>query len=230
MRIPFSYGDIKLKLTPYNTKQEKEILLLSSMGSEGDIDDVLYILKDNIDHDIFGFSRLEKLMILMKMRSISVGDEINVKYQCTCGKINDTALVLPFPEEKEIETIFEGIQFENMVGKYTEASDYTSENLDELDLDKYCEIEEFVKDNFTKIDMVGSANCMFCGAEKNYNLDNDEYIIENMSEDTLLNIYTVISDMVYYSHYTKSDIDELIPFERTILFELLIKTKKENNS
>jgi len=55
--------------------------------------------------------------------------------------------------------------------------------------------------------------------------DLNDYI----SEDTLNNIYQVTSDLIFFSHYTKADIDGMLPFERNIFIGILNKTKEKLN-
>jgi hypothetical protein len=63
---------------------------------------------------------------------------------------------------------------------------------------------------------------------KNAPAKDDDFIIDNMSEETLSSIYKLYNDFVYGSKYTKQDIDTMYPFERQILISLLNKTNEEN--
>jgi hypothetical protein len=236
MQIPFIYGDKKINLTPYNTLQEKNILLYNSF-CENDINGVLNILKDNIDIDLTELSEIEKKLILYKLRVISVGDDINVKYKCKCGKANESVLNIPFPKDKKIESTYKkfnlNINLKNMVGKFEDVVnhvDISEEELDEMDLNIYEDLEQHIKNNFVNIDLTANAKCFSCGHLTSFNISDEKSIIESLSEDSLMSLYMCISDMIYYSHYNKSDIDTMLPFERTIFYELLLKTKKENNS
>ena len=48
-----------------------------------------------------------------------------------------------------------------------------------------------------------------------------------MSEDSLMTLYKSYNHLVFFGHYSKQDIDDMLPFERVIFIGLLNKTKED---
>ena len=54
-----------------------------------------------------------------------------------------------------------------------------------------------------------------------------DYIIEIMSDDTLMSLYKSYNFLIYFGHHTKEGVDSMYPFERSIFIGLLNKTKED---
>lgn len=228
MYIPFEIGDKKFLLKPYTTKQEKEILLLSSF----DVNDpmrVIDLLDIKTDVNINELSQDELKVLLYQFRTISLGDEIDVKFECpNCGQVNESSI-------EGCNFIMPSIRNDDDVIKLP--IELTDENLhefllsdidvDELDIEEFEELKERVKMNQIRFDFVKHCKCIKCKSEKSYDLSDIKYIIEVMSDDTLMTLYKTYNYMVFFGHYTKEDIDSMLPFERSIFVGLLQKIKED---
>lgn len=227
LRVNVQYGDKKFKLFPYNTNQEKDLLLLVNFENYT-LDDALEIC--GLSEDIIStLSRDEKVFLLFKYRSISVGDDLNLKFTCShCDTRNDNTLtigdmVIP-PKENHDYIIdkFKEVTDDNI-------QDFLTINVDDLELDEYSKIFKEVQNSVTKFNFKFPVTCQKCKKNNLINLNkDDDFIIDNMSEETLSSIYKLYNDFVYGSKYTKQDIDTMYPFERQILISLLNKTNEEN--
>lgn len=224
MKVPFELNGQDYLIQAYNTFQEKEILLLSSFGVE-DFDRVFEIL----NFECPDISDDEKKVLLYKFREVSIGDEIDVKYKCdSCGHGNDAVLeasgfVIPSKRnDSDIKKIFKPFSEDDM-------NDYVDKDVDELDLDEYEELKQRIIDNQTSISFIKQAKCGICSHPKKFNLGDTKYIIEIMSEDTLMTLYKTYNFLVYFGKYTKEDVDKMYPFERNIFVGLLNKTKEDLN-
>jgi hypothetical protein len=228
LRVNVQYSNKKFKLFPYNTNQEKDLLLLVNFENYT-LDDALEIcgLSENI---IQTLSRDEKIFLLLKYRSISVGDDLNLKFACShCGTGNSNILtigdMLVPPKENH----------EYIIDKFKEVTDDNIQdflliNIDDLELDEYCKVFKEVQNSITKFNFSFPVTCQKCKKDNLINLNKgDEFIIDNMSEETLSSIYKLYNDLVFNSNYTKQDIDTMYPFERQILINLLNKTREEAN-
>lgn len=227
-KYPFELNGKRLLIQPYNTEKEKDLLIMSSFEIY-DLDEILRVL--DVDYDILKeLSENEKKVLLYKFREISVGDEINVKYKCThCGTPNDAALsctdliqeavlkddrIKLLDKEVNDETIYD---FLNM----------SIEEVDNLDLDEYEKLLELIKDSQTKYNFSRNSTCIKCKKENIFYIGDIKYIIESLSEDTLMSIYRTYNDMCMFGNYNKRDIDSLYPFERVILIGLINKTRED---
>lgn len=71
----------KVEFQPYTSRQEKDILLACSTGAEDEIDQALVIC--GITGKIIKFlTNDEKIVLLYKLREVSVGDEMPAKFVC----------------------------------------------------------------------------------------------------------------------------------------------------
>jgi len=224
MRIPFELNNRTYLIQAYNTFQEKEILLLGSFDVS-DFDRVFEIL----DFECPDISDDEKKVLLYKFREVSLGDEIQIKFVCdSCGQGNDGILeasnfvIHSKRNDKDIKKILKSFKEDNI-------NEYIDFDPDELDIDEYEDLIQRIKDNQEYISFVKSAPCLKCGTHKQFNLGDPKYIIEIMSEDTLMTLYKTYNFLVYFGKYTKEDIDKMYPFERNIFVGLLNKTKEDLN-
>jgi hypothetical protein len=228
LRVNVQYGDKKFKLFPYDTRQEKDLLLLVNFENYT-LDDALEIC--GLSEDIIStLSRDEKVFLLLKYRSISVGDDISFKFSCShCGTANDNILtigdmVIP-PKEKQEYVIdkFKKITDENL-------QEFLTFNIDDIELDEYSKIFKEVQNSITTFNFSFPVTCQKCKNDNIIDLDKtDDFIIDNMTDESLSSLYKLYNDLVYYSNYTKQDIDTMYPFERQILISLLNKTREETN-
>ena len=224
MRIPFKLNNKTYLIQAYNTFQEKEILLLDSFGVE-DFNRVFEIL----NFECPDISDDEKKVLLYKFREVSLGDEIQIKFVCNnCGQGQDATLqgtdfIIPSKRnDNDIKKILKEFNEENI-------HEYIDFDPDELDIDEYEELIQRIKDNQEHISFIKSTPCLKCGTHKNFDLGSPKYIIEIMSDDTLMTLYKTYNFLVYFGKYTKEDIDKMYPFERSIFVGLLNKTKEDLN-
>jgi hypothetical protein len=225
MKIDFSIGDRTFQIEPYRTYQEKDILLSSSFGIK-DLDRILEIINFNES----GLTENEKKVILYKAREISLGNEIDIKFKCKeCGQGNDGIIdasnfvIDGSRNDDYIRKLNENVTDENLI-KFVE---YSQEELDDLDIQDYEELKKKVTENQIQFNFTKSCKCLRCQTENIFDLSSPEYIIEIMSEDNLMTLYKSYNLLIYFGHYTKTDIDNMYPFERNIFIGLFNKTKED---
>lgn len=214
-------------ITPYTTKMEKNILIMSAM-KEYDIDEILRIL--GIDELILStLSENEKKVILYKFREVSLGDEVQIKFKCeNCSTTTETELyVSDFIVEAELN--------DDDVLKLDK--EVTEENLNEflkteidilnLDVDVLEKLTQRVKKNQNVFNFNKSVKCLKCKKEHLFYVGDPSYIVEQLSDQTLHSLYKTYNNMMMFGNMSKDDIDSLYPFERTIFIGLITKTKEE---
>lgn len=232
MKIPISIGAKKLLIAPYTTATEKELLLLSSFEVT-DFDRVLELMDITFiepnDISCEDLTQNEKKVLLYKLREISLGDEVNVFYNCEhCKSPNETVLdASNFVEDckrndPDIKKLAYSVTDENLNDFLINEID-----IDELDIDEFDQLKERVKQNQYTFNFRKSVNCFNCKGPREFDLDDPEYIIKIMSDDELMGLYKSYNFMVFFGKYTKEDVDKMLPFERTILIGLLMKTKED---
>ncbi len=228
-KYPVDINGRKFLIQPYNTEREKDLLIMSSFEIY-DIDEVLRVL--GLEKDIIAsLSNTEKKVLLYKYREISVGDEINIKFKCkNCGQPNDGVIscsdLIEIPNNIDIskyKQIDKEVNDENL----HEFVDLSIEEIENLDLDEYEKLMEDVKNNQVRYNFIKVCNCIKCKEPNKFLIGDEKYIIESLSEDTLMSLYRTYNDMCMFGNYNKRDIDSLYPFERTILIGLINKTRED---
>lgn len=227
-KYPVYINDKKLLIEPYTTEREKDLLIMSSFEIY-DLDEILRVLgvKKKVRNNL---SENEKKVLLYKFREISVGDEINIKFRCLdCKYPNETAIscsgsiIEPIEKDSSIKLIDKEITDDNIY----EFIDLTQDEIDNLDIEEYEKLLKRVKDAQVQYNFVRKCECLKCGKKNSFYIGDIKYIIESLSEDTLMSIYRTYNDMCMFGNYNKKDIDSLYPFERTILIGLINKTRED---
>ena len=216
------YSNRVIELEPYDTKTERDLILYVD-----NIDIALKILKNNIHSNIplEELSNAEKFNIILQLRNISIGEYFN--FTCTCNQCDRTydfeAIFLdtlsdykPIPDFKDIK-INEAFS--------ADYQDFVEEDLNEFDVMEYDKIIEHIDKHKNSFNFTNSTECPYCNTKGTISLT-EETLLDNLSEDTINSYYENISGMVYFGHYSLSDINKMLPFERSIYLGLLNKNKK----
>jgi hypothetical protein len=237
MKIPFDIGNKKFLLSPYTTKQEKEIILSSSFDIT-DLDRILDILNFKTEYEL---TDDEKKVILYKYREISVGDEVDVKYVCKCGQGNESVLgttdfinnpkqavnINQLSLELTDDNIYMFIGDEHSL--YNVDTELLIESIDNLDIIEYDALMSSIELSQLKISFSAKATCLKCKYKKEFDMSSTKYIIEIMSDDNLMSLYKSYNHLIYFGNHTSEGIDNMHPFERSIFIGLLNKTKEDLN-
>lgn len=226
MKIPFNIGNKKFFLDQYKTHQEKDILIMLSFDII-DFDSIFKILNFKTNYEL---SDDEKKLILYKFREISVGDEVNIKFVCECGQVNENVLELNnFIQESkrndsDIKKLNKKVTDDNL-------HDFLVNdiNTDELDIDEFEELKERIKQNQIHINFNKTSKCLKCNKLKLFDLSDTKYIMEIMSDDTLMTLYKTYNYLIFFGKYSKTDIDNMLPFERSIFAGLVNQTREDLN-
>ena len=245
----YSINGKKFILYPYNTEQEKNLLLMSELNSEFSLDSLFRILKDNIEvENISDLTNKEKVYILLKLREHSVGEQINVTLTCTeCKKKFESSIdiqKIKVNEQKEIiinNTVYKSndiidysdfVTYENMhlFLKTSLSPEVFEETLDDMSSRDQKSLKDFISENKNVIDFEATCKCTFCKASNKTSFYNHKFVISAMSEDSIINIYKTINFLVYSGHYTKSDVENMIPFERNIYLGLVTENIEKQNA
>lgn len=226
-QIPIEINSKKMLIKPYTSKVEKDILIMSTFEIF-DMKEVLRILE--LDENIINsLSENEMKVLLYKYRESSLGDEILIKFKCKeCNKHNESSIIasdfIIFSKrnDEDILKIDKEVTEENL-------KDFllSSINIEELDIDEYEILIKRVKENQNSFNFVKTCKCMYCKSPNNFNIGSPKYIIEQLSDHTLMTLYKTYNNMMMFGNLTKTDIDNMYPFERTIFIGLITTTKED---
>lgn len=230
LKIKYEYSGKEFELTPYNSNQEKDILLLITLDRP-DISVALEICGMNrvvID----SLSDPEKISMLYKFRETSVGEEIKMTFICKkCNRPNENNLIITdtiIPSNIKNPLIidqFKPVTEDNFHEFIKEGID-----VDDMDLDDYGKLFDETTNTVTRFNFRKPIQCEICQETNYVKIDGTNFIIDNMSEDSLMSLYQTYNDLVFFGKYSKIDIDSMYPFERSILMGLLNKTREDLNN
>lgn len=226
VRLKFEYADKSFTLSPYTTSIEKDLLLMDSFENYNLID-ALQILGLSED-ETKDLTIDEQIGLMLKYRSISVSEELPVKYRCKhCNHPVETTINISenvvYPKtDLTIRQCFKPVTEENI-------TDFIDVNVDEMDINEFDELIKSVSEAVVRFTFEKESRCIKCGETNIVDLSDPKKILEYMSEDSLVSLYQVYNDLSFFGKYTKSDIDSMLPFERSIFIGLLNKTREELN-
>ena len=94
--VGINVGDKKLEIKPWKTKHEKEYLIYKEQAELDDNSIFEILLKPCIkDVEKYNFTPNEEIYIMTKIRSISLGTDITLNFNCSeCDKFNDVDVSL----------------------------------------------------------------------------------------------------------------------------------------
>ena len=226
-QYPFQLNSKKILIKPYTTETEKDLLIMSSFEIY-DTDEILRVLglEENLIKEL---TINEKKVLLYKYREISIGDEITMKFKCShCKQPNEGIIDCKiFIENEEINHKYKQLdEIPNDENLHLFVN-ISKEELENLDLDEYENLLKDVENSQIKYNFTKSCKCIKCKKDNIFDISNIKYILESLSEDTIMSIYRTYNDMCMFGNYNKKDIDSLYPFERTILIGLINKTRED---
>ena len=227
--IEFKYGRRKFNIKPYDTKTQKDIVIFTELCSNFDenaLDNVLKIL--GVSDFEPKLTLDEKISLLYKIRSISVGEKLVVNSVCPNCKNKqmfelDISDIVMEPDSIDNSIIDNYKEFDEK-----DVQSYIHEDVNELDLDQYDDLINKIKRSIVKFNFLKDVRCV-CGKSFKINLKDIKLCIKSLSDESLKAIYETYNNLTYYSHYTKMDVDSMYPFERAILIAMLNETIKKIN-
>lgn len=226
MIYTFSPRGRDIKYQPYRTTQEKDILLACSTGAKEEIDMALNICGID-DADIEYMTDDEKKIMLLKLREVSVGDELPAKYVCPhCGQPVETHVSIP--------TLYHGpvkhthwIKDPGIADPDPEAC--FTEGYGDLEYDKYIALKNNINDYISVFVFNPEVTCLSCGKATNLNISDPKFVLSSMSEESITSLYKTYTSLVFNGRFTLRDVDYMYPFERLIYISQIKQLIDERN-
>lgn len=216
----------KVEFQPYTSRQEKDILLACSTGVHDEIDQALVIC--GIQDKIIRFLTLdEKIVLLYKLREVSVGDEMPAKFVCPhCHQPVETYIKIGdvFVEPKKKSP---WVRDPGIADAAPEAC--FKEGYGDLDYDRYLFLKNNIKDYISTFNFNPEVRCSACGNSTNLNISNPKFVLANMSEESITSLYKSYTSLVFNGRFSLQDIDSMYPFERMIYIAQIKQLIEERN-
>lgn len=236
INIPVKIGAVTYNIKPYCTTQEKEILLYSNLVenlNEDLLTQIFEVLRFEHSKEL---SFNEKIALLYKYRSISVGDDITLNLECQgCQKgINAKLIADNFVSEPAEH--MPGIKILNKTLTHDNANDFLHDwklshlnvsSIDDLELDLYDKLFQDISNSQYTFNFKKDVTCYECNTKNTVDLGDITIVVQSLSENDLISLYRTYHNLIYYSNFSKHDIDTMLPFERSMFIELLNKENKE---
>lgn len=227
MKTIYQIGDKKFVLKPYNTRKEKEILWIQADDKPDDekLSDILELCGINPS----GLSLDEKLALVYKLRTLSLGDDITLKYACSqchlhtdgVGNIGEI-VVNPTKTDKRFKN-------PNRIWNPKEAILWFSDEVLDEDLDTFDELCKIAPEYGTQFNYEIEVKCLMCGKKRKVNLRDPKLCIDLLSDTTIKSLYEQYLFLTIYSHNTIKDVDKMLPFERKFYSQMLDKHLKDTH-
>lgn len=222
------------KIESYKTKDELEYLeylFIHSELTEEDKNLFLneFLTKNGIDN-VDDLSEVEKIALLLKIREITIGDEIKIRYKCshccrpTEGTININNII-------KLAEIFS----EELNGFYSEdlkdiikLEDITTNDyIGNLDLDEYNEITKNITKYIDTYNFTQTCKCEYCGKENYFDMSNKTLLFSFLSDETFDTLSKLLHILVYNGRLSRHDALEMTPLQRVLEYSILDEIKKE---
>lgn len=234
MKEFIKYNDKEFTISAYNINVERN-LLLTAASDEDTLENVgklnLNIYLRELEHlidaniNIYNLSEDEKLFLIYKLRGISVSNEISLNTRCSCDfkfkcKININNILnkgdINHPELKNI--------YSEDIREYFKCS------VDDLEIEKYDELEDYILENKTTFNFLMSYECPSCKNIIKVNLKNPEIYKNCFSENNIVEFYKGVTRLSFTGKFTINGIlNDLYPFERDIFMNLINAEVEEYN-
>lgn len=231
MKSIFFLNGKKFCIRPLKTKEELDILeyLFSNSDENEDYNFIVNQILASQEIDLNKFSELEKLLILLKIREVSFGNEINIKFKCEkCKKAVETTIFINniLESAKKQSEKIHGLVEKSKLNEIKIEDFLDEKTINEMDYDEYEEISKNLKDYLDVYNFKILFKCFYCKGENFSNLTARK-IIEFISEEDFGTLSKYIHLLVYHGHLTRSDILEMTPLERVFELNLLRETQNE---
>lgn len=228
MKVPFRVRDLNFELESYTSLQERDLLFLTMDDfSDKNILDLALDICRVPKKIVSKLTDPEKKCVLYKLRELSVGNEINIKFKCQkCGQRTENFInisnIINYPNLKHKNIIDNG--------KYDghEIFDCMKGDFEEMLISEYESLKENIKNYITTFDFKKECICQRCMFRNIIDISDTKFIIDNLSEETLQSYYKIYNTLIFFGRYSKLDIDSMIPYERTIFLGLLENQLKDH--
>lgn len=225
----FNLGTKTLLVKPYNTELELKILetLKFNEFEENEFEPMVDELLEKCVKKLPNLSKIEKILTVWYIRSITLGDEISILFKCPkCGKTQNIILNLEniLSLQKNKSDFIEPKIYSDEEFNKIKKEDLLSED---LDIESFEEINIF--DYFSIYNEKTLINCLNCDYSFYTELFTFKQCLSFLSEDSLESLTSWLHILVYSDNLTRSDVLNMTPLERMIEINYFNEQCKKEN-
>lgn len=222
------------KIESYKTRDELEYLEYLFIRDDLSYEDsILFLdtfLTNNGIEDVDKLTEIEKIILLLKIREISIGDELKVKYKCVhCGNAMDSSIninnIIKLAEiySKEICGLFN----KNDISELRVEDIVDKEYLEELDIDEYDNIQSNISKYIDTYDFTQTCKCSYCSKDNIFNLNNMKLLFSLLSDESFMSLSKLLYILVTQGKLTREDVLNMTPLQRVLEHGLIEEARKQ---
>lgn len=222
MKELIKYNDREITIHAYSGSLERDLVMYKFSRDENTppkLEDLIFILDSQIKSNIplHKLETHEIIYILYNLRSISVSNALPMHLDCpACGQHFSISVELG-------NIIKEGkIDHPKLKNIYSENYDDYFIDAENLEMDEYDDLLEYISQNKTSFNFIKKVNCKSCATEHPLNLLDLSLLTSCMSNFDIAGFYQSLNSLVYYGHYSISDLlNDVLPFERELITTMI---------
>lgn len=222
------------KIESYKTRDELEYLEYLFVRNDLSYEDsILFLdtfLTNNGIENVEELSEIEKIILLLKIREISIGDELKIKFKCShCANAMESTIninnIIKLSENnsKDIHGIFDEQNINNL--KIDDIVD--SEYLEELDIDEYDNIQNNISKYIDTYNFTQACKCSYCSKDNIFNLDDKKLLFSFLSDESFISLSKLLYVLVTQGKLTREDALNMTPLQRMFEYGLIEEARKE---
>ena len=231
LRRPVKLGLKVIEVQPYDTETELNVLEYLAVDDmdESDRDDdyyetlVLDFLERLTSYDVRSLSKIERILLVWKIREITIGDEVDVVYKCPgCGRVQQDSI-----SAKDLCQYAES-------DKFISSEDFQSLSLNpadyaDMDYDEFLNYQNNLSDYYNIYNNKIPLECKNCKHTGINNLLTYKNCMKFLSEDSFISLTEWLNVLVYYGHHIRSDVLKMTPMQRMLEIKYFKKIKDSEN-
>jgi len=240
MKHLVTLGKHSILVETYRTELELEILeeLMCSTSESQDEDDNDYrtLVEDFLgkltDYPIQNLTKIEKILLVWKIRALTIGDDVNVIFKCPhCGRTSQSLFSVNdlcyFGSKTYLNNFKDNLVSERKLPEIAEQIQI--EDLGDLDYDDFLDLKRNPEEFFNVYRDKTSLKCSECKKEVFGNYLTYKQCLTYLSEDSFLSLAQWLNVLVYYGHLTRSDVLKMTPVQRMLEIKFFKDIKKKEN-
>ena len=240
MKHLVTLGNHSILVETYKTELElnilEELMCASSEKQDDDDNDYKTLVDDFLahltDYDTGSLTKMEKILLVWKIRALTIGDDVTVVFKCPhCGKTTQATFSVSdlcyFGTKTHLNTFKENLVSDAKLEEIVEGVDIA--DLEDLDYDDYIEFKRNPQEFFNVYHERTVLRCSDCKKEVYGNYLSYKQCLSYLSEDSFLSLSQWLNVLVYYGHLTRADILKMSPVQRMLEIKFFKDIKKKEN-
>lgn len=192
---------------------------------------VIDFLQHLTDFNVLTLSKIERVLLVWKIRALTIGDEISIVFKCPeCKRVSQNII--------SVDSL---CLYGDLVSRNTFTSNLISrkqlnelriEDLDieDLDIEDFNELQKNPERFFNVYETKTELECSSCGYKVYDNLLTYKNCLKFISEESFMSLTEWLNVLVYYGHLTREDVLKMSPIQRMLEIKYFKKIKEKETS